>query len=77
MDFVLPGHEKMSKWTKQMDTRQAKIPANGQLKAHENYRLGPRSLALFRLESRRANRTETGDIKVGFLEQLRRMFRSE
>ena len=76
VDFVLPGHEKMSKWSKLLDTHSAKIPDKGKIKAHENYQLGPRSLALFRLESRRANRTESGDIKVGFLEQLRRMFRS-
>jgi glycogen operon protein len=77
VDFTLPGHEKMSKWTKLLDTRKARIPARGEWKAHQSYRLGPRSLALFRLESRRANRTASGAIKVGFLEQLRRMFSSE
>lgn len=72
--FTLPGVASYSRWEQLLDTHIPDIPTGEDALANTVYNLGARSLTLFRLKTRQANRTEEGRQKVTIVEQIRQLW---
>lgn len=72
--FTLPGLKDYSRWEQLLDTHIPDIPTGEDALANTVYNLGPRSLTVFRLKTREANRTEKGRQKVNIVDQIRQLW---
>lgn len=72
--FTLPGVESYTRWEQLLDTHIPDIPTGEDALANTVYELGARSLTVFRLKSRLANRTEEGRQKVTIVDQIRKLW---
>jgi isoamylase len=73
LEFVLPGIKAYSGWELIVDTNTSEIPVGTNYLANTKYLLSPRSLSLFRLRTRKANRTAVGRARVAIVDQVRRL----
>ncbi|MBB4078310.1 glycogen operon protein [Lewinella aquimaris] len=73
VEFTLPGVKEFTRWEMLVDTHTDEIPVGKDYLADESFLLGPRSLYLFRLKLRRANRTAEGKRKVTIVDQVRKL----
>ncbi|MEL7162084.1 MAG: glycogen debranching protein GlgX, partial [Bacteroidota bacterium] len=60
VNFTLPGVKKFTRWEQLLDSKTAEIPTGEDALANTEYTLAPRSITLFRLKTRKANRTSEG-----------------
>ena len=72
--FTLPGVADYSRWEQLVDTHIPDIPTGEDALANTVYQLGARSLTVFRLKTRQANRTEEGRQKITIVEQIRQLW---
>lgn len=73
LEFKLPGVKAYSRWEQVVDTNTSEIPTEKEYLADTKFLLGPRSLSLFRLKTRKANRTAAGRARVAIVDQVRRL----
>ncbi len=73
VEFNLPGVKEYTRWECLVDTNTHEIPAGKTFLADDKLIVGPRSLNLFRLQVRGANRTATGKRKVSIVDQVRKL----
>jgi glycogen operon protein len=71
--FTLPGVREYTEWEMLVDTHTSEVPVDATFTANEDFILGPRSLYLFRLRVRAANRTAEGKRKVNIVDQVRKL----
>jgi len=72
--FTLPGLKELTQWEQLVDTDTSTIPVEDVLEANTEFLLAPRSLALFRLKTLKANRTSEGKRKMTIVDQVRRLW---
>ncbi|MBC6996523.1 glycogen debranching protein GlgX [Neolewinella lacunae] len=72
--FTLPGVQEFTRWEQLVDTETDAIPTDKDVLANTPFTLGPRSLTLFRLKTRLANRTPEGKRRVNIVDQVRRLW---
>jgi isoamylase len=72
--FTLPGVKEFTRWEQLLDTHIPTIPTGEDALANTEYNLGPRSLTLFRLKTRGANKTTKGTRKVNIVDQIRHLW---
>ena len=73
LEFVLPGVKAYSGWEQIVDTNTSEIPTGTNYLANTKFLLSPRSVSLFRLVTREANRTAAGRARVAIVDQVRRL----
>ena len=74
VNFTLPGVKLYTRWEQIIDSNTSEIPTDVTHLANTEYTLGPRSISLFRLKSREANRTAEGRRKVNIVDQVRKLW---
>ncbi|SEQ06499.1 glycogen operon protein [Neolewinella agarilytica] len=74
VDFTLPGVKEFTIWEQIVHTDSSELSQNLEVKAKEGFLLGPRSLSVFRLKARKANRTSEGKRRVTIVDQVRRLW---
>ncbi|MEM1359271.1 MAG: glycogen debranching protein GlgX [Bacteroidota bacterium] len=72
--FTMPGVKKFSRWDQLLDSTTSEIPTGKDALANTRYLMAPRSISLFRLKTRKANRTTEGRRKVSIVDQVRRLW---
>ena len=73
VEFTLPGVREYTNWEWLVDSNVFEVPVDQTYSANEPFIIGPRSLSLFRLEVRKANRTSSGKRRVNIVDQVRRL----
>ncbi len=76
VDFHLPGIGKFSRWDLLLTTEDTEDAVGTTFMADRDFTLGPRSLLLFRLRARQANRLSSGSKKYSILDQVRRLWQT-
>lgn len=71
INFKLPGVKEYTNWELVIDSNTHVIPVDETHHADTEFTLGPRSICLFRLQTRSANRTDEGKRKVTIVQQVR------
>ena len=71
--FTLPGVQEYTRWEMLLDSHTSEVPVKKDYTANKKFTLGPRSIYLFRLKLRKANRTPEGKRKVTIVEQVRKL----
>ena len=74
VDFVLPGVKEYTRWEAIVDTHADEVPAGDDLLANDTFKVGPRAAHVFRLITRKANRTALGRRKVTIVDQVRKLW---
>ncbi|OAV45029.1 glycogen debranching protein GlgX [Lewinella sp. 4G2] len=74
VDFRLPGVKEFSIWEEIIDSHTSEIPVEGDYPADSKFTVGPRSIHVFRLKTRKANITPEGRRKVTIVDQVRRLW---
>lgn len=69
--FTLPGVKEMTRWELLSDTNSSTINSGKAILGHEDYPLEARSMAVFRLKTRKSNRREDGSQRISILQQVR------
>lgn len=73
LQFTLPGYRNMTRWKLVLDTNTPEVGVGKNIMGHDTYRLSARSLAVFRMRVRTANKREDGEPKISILQQVRRL----
>ncbi|CAH0999998.1 Glycogen operon protein GlgX [Neolewinella maritima] len=73
VEFTLPGVKEFTRWELLLDTHSSEVPVEQLYLADEKFLLGSRSMYLFRLKLRSANRTAEGKRKVTIVDQVRKL----
>ena len=74
VNFTLPGVKEFTIWEQIVDTNNSEFSQGLEVNAKEDFLLGPRSLSVFRLKARKANRTSEGKRRVTIVDQVRRLW---
>ncbi len=72
--FTMPGVKKFTRWKHLVDSGTHEAPVGDPILANTAFTVAPRSIHVFRLQTRQANQTSEGKRKVDIVEQVRKLW---